>query len=45
MLGAINDKRESSMEKGVRVFSDLKRTFPGVLNLIYKPVAATLAYD
>lgn len=33
------------MEKGVRIFSDPERTFPGVLNLIHKPVSTTLAYD
>ena len=40
-----NRRRAVSMEKGVRICSDLKRTFPGVLNLTHKPISATLTHD
>jgi hypothetical protein len=40
-----NRRRAVSMEKGVRICSDLKRTFPRVLNLTHKPISATLTHD
>ena len=39
------DGRAVSMEKGVRVFSNPEGTFPGVPNLIHKPISATFAHD
>jgi hypothetical protein len=33
------------MEKGVRICSNLERTFPRVLNLAHKPISAALAHD
>jgi hypothetical protein len=38
-------RRAVSMEKGVRICSNLKRTFPGMLNLTHKPIPATLTHD